>query len=454
MDNQEPIVVAPGPAAAKSGPWSFFQLRILMPVFLALAIVVVLLVHFVGLAFSPAKESPQEKAARKIAQQYEQTTPASPSDVAGFMTQTTRTASAIGKEAASASALSRLAGQALNAGFSDSAANPLAVPGNPANNDPRVYKAWADADAAMRQGGLSAPGVPYGQLPANGANGVATASPVEERREAAKKREQQRLAASSIAIDFTKQQTSEARQNMEPSPREDLAYMQPVGQSANTPVSAPVPAADSKEPKILQSHICTDLCEGDLIETVLTNRINGSQAGFADVMVTEPVYSHNWDPKGRRLLIPIGSRVLGNVTAIKGSQAQRLFVAFHKLRRPDGSTFSLDNFTGLDMAGSAGLRDLVNHHYLQTFGTAGAIAAIGAVAQVGNSTTGFGYDPSVSIRNGFSQGLGQESMQVLNQFLSQPPTMTVREGKNLLKVYISQDLEMPEYAPKELAYAR
>ncbi|MDQ2839801.1 MAG: hypothetical protein M3Y72_01920 [Acidobacteriota bacterium] len=451
MDDQEPVVVAPGPAAAKSGPWSFFQLRILMPVFLALAIVVVLLVHFVGLAFSPAKESPQEKAARKIAQQYEQTTPASPSDVAGFTSQTTRTATDIGKETAGASALSRLAGQALNAGFSDSAANPLAVPGNPLNSDARVYKAWADADAATRQGGLSAPGTPYGQPPATGRSGVAMASPAEEKREAARKREQQRLAASSIAIDFTKQQSTEITQNMDPAPHEGAVEAQSVGQ---VPTPVPATAVDSKEPKVLQSHTCTDLCEGDLIETVLTNRINGSQAGFADAMVTKPVYSHNWDPKGRRLLIPVGSRVLGNVTAVNGSQAQRLFVAFHKLRRPDGSTFLLDNFTGLDMAGSAGLRDLVNHHYLQTFGMAGAIAAIGAVSQVGNSSTGFGYDPSVSIRNGFSQGLGQESMQVLNQFLSQPPTMTVREGKNLVKVYIAQDLELPEYAPKELAYAR
>ncbi|MDQ2839613.1 MAG: hypothetical protein M3Y72_00950 [Acidobacteriota bacterium] len=450
MDNQEPIVVAPGPAATKSGPWSFFQLRILMPVFLALAIVVVLLVHFVGLAFSPAKESPQEKASRKIAQQYEQTTPASPSDVAGFTTQTARTASDLSKEAASARALSRIAGQGLDS----TAANPLAVPGNPANNDPRVYKAWADADAVTRQGGLSAPGVPYGPPTANSANGVAAASPADEKREAARKREQQRLAASSIAIDFTKQQTGEISQNTEAAPREGSVDLQPVGQAPSALVLAPVPAMDSKEPKVLQAHTCTDLCEGDLIESVLTNRISGSQAGFADVMVTQPVYSHNWDPKGRRLLIPAGSRVLGNVTAVNSNQAQRLFVAFHKIRRPDGSTFSLDNFTGLDMAGSAGLRDLVNHHYLQTFGLAGAIAAIGAVSQVGNSTTGFGYDPSVSIRNGFSQGLGQESMQVLNQFLSQPPTMTVREGKNLVKVYISQDLEMTEYAPKELAYAR
>jgi type IV secretion system protein VirB10 len=351
---------------------------------------------------------------------------------------------------------------------------PLAVPGNPANTDPTVYKAWADADAAARQGSPGIPGAAAGPYGPNGAPGAATASTAEEKREAARKRQQERLRASSIAFDFTKAvQPGQVRPAaagtgsdngaaaVGTAAEQSMAFgvapanLQPPNlQQLSQPSSRPAATPEGKEqsePHTLKLHTCTDLCEGDLIETVLTNRINGEYPGFIDAMVTQPVYSHSWDPRGRRLLIPIGSRVLGNVTAVNSTTAQRLFVAFHKLRRPDGSTFSLDNFTGLDMQGEAGLRDLVNHHLFSIFGASLAIAAIGGVAQIGNNQTGFGYDPSVAIRNSASSELGQESMQILNHFLNQPPTMLVREGKNLVKVYISQDLTLAPYESKEIS---
>ncbi len=431
------------PAPSTAGPWRYFQPRILLPVALALMIVVVIVVHFMGVLFSTKKETPQEIAARKQAQQYEQTTPANPADIAGFSNQTARSANDIGKQA-NANNLARMMGQGLNG-------NPLAVPGNPENTDPRVYKAWADADATTHPVGLSNTGgfnTPPNSTDASGAATNAN-SAIDEKKEAAKKRELQRLTASSMAIDYTKT-TEQASAPVETAKPSSSSTLSDAKNATDRELDQ-----NQNEPKLLKSHTCIDLCEGDLIETVLTNRIDGSQAGFADVIVTQPVFSHDWDPKGRRLLIPVGSRVLGNVTSVNSNQQQRLFVAFHKLRRPNGSTFSLDNFTGLDMAGAAGLRDLVNNHYLRIFGVAGAIAAIGAVAQIGNNGTAFSYDPGVAMRNGISQQLGQEAMQILNRFLNQPPTMVVREGRNLVKVYISQDLEIPEYAPaKEFAYAR
>ena len=41
-------------------------------------------------------------------------------------------------------------------------------------------------------------------------------------------------------------------------------------------------------------------------------------------------------------------------------------MAFHRMILPDGYSVSLDKFQGLDVVGQAGLRDLVNHHYVQT----------------------------------------------------------------------------------------
>ena len=76
------------------------------------------------------------------------------------------------------------------------------------------------------------------------------------------------------------------------------------------------------------------------------NRLDGAAPGYyVDVAVVEPVFSHGYDPKGRRLLIPVGSRALGDVFAVGATHQERLYVAFHKLRRPDGSTFSLNQLS-------------------------------------------------------------------------------------------------------------
>ena len=201
--------------------------------------------------------------------------------------------------------------------------------------------------------------------------------------------------------------------------------------------------ADSKKPKYpwdQYSGKTYRLFEGTVLETVLTNRINGAFAGPINTMLTTDVWSHDH----QQLLIPQGTRCLGTVSAVNSSNQQRLFVAFHRCIMPDGYSLDLDKFAGMNQIGENGLRDLVNHHYFEIFGASLAIGAVGGLAQIGNSTTSFGYNPSVSIRNGISQEMGQESMQVLDRFLNQLPTFIVRE-RSRVRIYLSGDLELPAY---------
>ena len=50
---------------------------------------------------------------------------------------------------------------------------------------------------------------------------------------------------------------------------------------------------------------------------------------------------------------------------------------------PDGQTYTLDRFKGLDQIGDTGLKDSVNRHYLQVFGASIAIGALSGLAQYG-----------------------------------------------------------------------
>jgi type IV secretion system protein VirB10 len=179
--------------------------------------------------------------------------------------------------------------------------------------------------------------------------------------------------------------------------------------------------------------------EGTVLESVLINRLDGQMAGPVECLLASDVYSHD----RQHLLIPAGSKLLGETKKVENFGQNRLAVSFHRLLMPDGYSASLDHFQGLNQIGDAGLRDQVNNHYLGIFGVSLAIGAIGAVAEGGTSAalTATGED---RMRQGFAQGTAQSSAQILERFLNILPTVTIREGHRI-KVYLSGDLALPDY---------
>jgi len=189
------------------------------------------------------------------------------------------------------------------------------------------------------------------------------------------------------------------------------------------------------------------LFEGTLLETVLTNRLNNSFTGPVTCLVTTDVWSHS----RQHLLIPQGTKVLGEARRVTHIGQDRLAVIFHRLIMPDGYSVSLDNFTGLSQIGETGLSDKVNHHYLQIFGVSAALGAISGLAirgaNAGLGTTQSGGD---AFRQGFSQQLSQEGTQILDRFLNVLPTVIIREGVRV-KVYLLDDLSLPAYDQHKMA---
>jgi type IV secretion system protein VirB10 len=186
------------------------------------------------------------------------------------------------------------------------------------------------------------------------------------------------------------------------------------------------------------------LFEGTILETVLLNRLDGQFAGPIECLLSTDVFSND----RQHLLIPAGSKLLGETKKVDTFGQTRLAVAFHRLLMPDGYSTSLDQFQGLNQIGDTGLRDEVNNHYLRIFGVSLAIGAIGAVAQAGTtgSLTASGTD---LMRQGFAESTAQSSARILDKFLSLMPTVTIREGHRV-KVYLSGDLALPDYTKHKM----
>ena len=131
-------------------------------------------------------------------------------------------------------------------------------------------------------------------------------------------------------------------------------------------------------------------------------------------------------------------------------QPASFFVAFFStavvslyLLLPDGRTFSLEQFQGLNQIGETGLKDRVDRHYLQVFGASLAVGALSGLAQFSTRSSG---DQSFSdlYRQGAGAGLAQSSARILERFLNQLPTITIREGHRI-KVSLTSDLTLPAW---------
>ncbi|MGH9770959.1 MAG: TrbI/VirB10 family protein [Candidatus Acidiferrales bacterium] len=296
------------------------------------------------------------------------------------------------------------------------------------------------------------------------ANGASTRTQAQTQ---ARERRQKALDASMIAIDFSGRREVKA-QNADPPPT--VAVANPASHEFDSPnreagrgAADPAIALAGGDAIAARAHRWSHhsaanarkanydpdsakgplylVLEGTVLECVLTNRLDGEYTGPVNVMLTTGIWNHDRS----RMLIPQGTRLLGQARRVTSQNQRRLGVSFDRMIMPDGFSYNLDQFIGLNQQGAAGLTDKVNHHYLQMFGAAVAVGGIGGLAQIGGGYGGYGYDPGVAIRTGIGQQMGQESMQILDRFLNVLPTITIREGTRV-RVWLTQDIALPAYA--------
>jgi type IV secretion system protein VirB10 len=217
-------------------------------------------------------------------------------------------------------------------------------------------------------------------------------------------------------------------------------------QAPSSAEDSPKPKEESRNPDVAQPGAANSstgeryvLFEGTILETLLINRLDGSFSGPVNCMVTTDIYSHD----RQHLLVPAGTKVLGETRKVEAFGQNRLAVVFHRLIMPDGYSVSLDQFKGLNQVGETALKDKVNNHYIQIFGVSLAVGLLGAVAESG---TGNAFDQSATdrLRSDYGSSIAGSSDQILDKFLNVPPTVTIREGSRV-KIYLSDDLLLPDY---------
>ena len=186
------------------------------------------------------------------------------------------------------------------------------------------------------------------------------------------------------------------------------------------------------------------LYEGMLLPAVLQTQIQGDFSGPVSAQVTRAVYSRD----RQRILVPRGTVVLGTAQGTSGPFQERLAVGFHRMIFPDGRWVSLDgenSLWGLSGLGESSLRDQVNRHYVQAFGSAAAIGLLAALSQGGGGVQGGGF----GLQDALSQNAAQVALQLMQRFLNRRPTVTIRAGHRLV-IRMMTDIIIPRDAAHNL----
>lgn len=135
-------------------------------------------------------------------------------------------------------------------------------------------------------------------------------------------------------------------------------------------------------------NLSTTIVQGTIIPAVLETALNSEIPGFARAIVSRDVRSFD----GAAVLVPRGSRLIGQYRAASAPGQSRAFIVWSRLIRPDGVSIQLAS-PALDMTGAVGVPGDVDRHFFQNFGSSLLLSVIGslpAIAAAGSPTVVIG----------------------------------------------------------------
>lgn len=171
----------------------------------------------------------------------------------------------------------------------------------------------------------------------------------------------------------------------------------------------------------------TTVPQGTLIPAVLETAFNSTGSGFARALVQRDV--HGFD--GTRVLIPRGSRLIGEYKSETSPGQKRAFVTWTRLIRPDGVTIAIGS-PATDPVGVGGVRAKVDNHFFERF--AGSILQTAMLIGGNLATRSVGDSVVVALPGSFpTAGTTTPATQI-------PPTLSVRQGTSI-SVFVARDLD-------------
>lgn len=203
-----------------------------------------------------------------------------------------------------------------------------------------------------------------------------------------------------------------------------------LAQSPDRRTLAPDRVTAPASPNILQA--------GAVIPAALITGIRSDLPGQITAQVTQNIYD---SPTGRILLVPQGTRVIGEYSNDVGFGQRRVLLVWNRMIFPNGRSIMLERQPGADPQGYAGLEDRVNYHWWNLAKAAGLSTLLGIGAELGTDDN----DRLVrAIRDGGQTTINDAGQQIVRRQLNVAPTLTVRPGFPV-RVVVTRDIILEPY---------
>ena len=182
---------------------------------------------------------------------------------------------------------------------------------------------------------------------------------------------------------------------------------------------------------------------GSFLPAVLITSFNADVPGEAVVEIRHNVYD---SIRGRYLLIPSGSKLVGQYAASSSYGQSRVLIVFNRVIRPDGSSILLSSSTS-DLFGAGGMEGNVNSHWGRIMGA----AVLSTMLSVGTGMVADNHASNTinrgAIQGGLAGAAGNISNignQIVGKQLNVQPTLTIPADSEF-NITVNKDIILPPY---------
>ena len=168
--------------------------------------------------------------------------------------------------------------------------------------------------------------------------------------------------------------------------------------------------------------------QGAIIPATLETALNSDLPGFARAVVGRDVRGFD----GSKVLVPRGSRLVGQYKSAVSQGQSRVFVIWTRIIRPDGVSIQIGS-PGGDPLGRAGLDGVVDRHFFEQFTGSVLLSVINAgVASLANRA-------NTEIVIGSAQQATAAAASITTPAVI-PPTIKVAQGAPI-SIFVAKDLD-------------
>ncbi|MDR1425655.1 MAG: hypothetical protein LBI70_01510 [Rickettsiales bacterium] len=201
------------------------------------------------------------------------------------------------------------------------------------------------------------------------------------------------------------------------------------------------------------SDLSRTVLQGKIIHAILETAINTDIKAPVRAIVSRNVYSES----GKNIVIPRGSKIIGEFQTIKNNNLSRLDIVWSRIIRVDGLNIGITAGTA-DKLGRGGIDGELDNKYMQTMKNVflSSMISIASAVLVEKATNSTGTTTSTNATTGTTtsgkasdyaiidatKAITGEAQSIVDNMKTETPTIRIAQGTKI-NVVVNQDLVLP-----------